>query len=893
MRLNLMKLNLWFGVKMNSLENKTLSELAAFLQDKAADYISAKNWTALVCWYIRINHFSGNAKKAAQWVRANSPIKDIDQICRLMAVGRMIAACSENADVYNFLLNLPTCKNEVLTALDAGKVIQFVTEKGEKTIQNLCRDDLRNLVNTFLGREVRNKPEKLFQPDLLIFAEKAFRAYGDTESKKRIAAQVVRKEFAESMFKSSLAGCSVMSDTCFNLDIDDELMQEWRRKCAEVEELGKQVMEAIRQKKEIARSRDIDGINLPVKQEKQPAPVKENVARSRDIRDIKDYSDEQIKVGDNRLQFCYEVYNLNISGLSINKAIRQVQESGNRFELARTYNRTNAGEELTEQNYYRWIDKLDKDENGVPVWDRLKLAPNVTGRKSSGFKGPEEFKKILLAIYLSRNQFGVQASYDEAVKLFRKNHPELSNVALPDVTHCRYWLKKTPKAVEIMCREGEVAYKNKVERAIYRDWSQVKVNDCWFADNRKFDIMVRKYNKEKNRWEAVRPWVCAFSDSKSWKIVGWSIGTDSIDSRVVINTFARAIHDYGEPASVYFDNGGDFQKRGFSQPVQFDQNGPKFSILEKLGILLHTSNPYNGRAKTIERVFGNFSRHFDKLFPCYLGNNPTARPENAAMYSKGDNVMFLPSLQEFTEEFEKWLAEYHTTQNKGKILNGDKVPANQPGLSPEQAFAQLPRITRPKRSEEEYKRCFLLPLDELRKVMRGGAVVIDKQDYVSDALYEYLDRKVMVQIDLVNRDHVYAFTPEGKYIAECIRPGTVPALVESEEDKKLLADEMQRQRISLKTVKENVSALTGGQLDKFSTQQLNQATPEQFRKLESGSAKVGIAGEYHSVQGDHAAKIYSLPGSKPPESQPPPQPAEEMSEEERKRHKEIFDAMYE
>ncbi|MBO4631662.1 MAG: Mu transposase C-terminal domain-containing protein, partial [Lentisphaeria bacterium] len=194
---------------------------------------------------------------------------------------------------------------------------------------------------------------------------------------------------------------------------------------------------------------------------------------------------------------------------------------------------------------------------------------------------------------------------------------------------------------------------------------------------------------------------------------------------------------------------------------------------------------------------------------------------------------------------------------------------------------------------DDYKRCFLLPLDELRKVMRGGAVVIDKQDYISDALYQYLDRKVMIQIDLQDSNHVFAFTPDGKFIAECLRPGTVPALAETEADKKLLADEMKRQRGSLKAAGQAAAALTGGQLDKFSAQQLDQATSEQFRQLEDGRAQVRIAGEYHSVQGDHAAKIYSLPGSEPPAEQPPPQPAEEMSEEERKQRQEFFDAMYE
>lgn len=865
---------------MNSFEGKTLPEVAAFLRLKAADYISAKNWTALACWHVRTNHFSGNAKRAAQWVRENSPIKDIDQICRLMAVGRLLSSVSGNADIYNFLLNLSTCKNEVLSALDAGQVVQFITERGEKALQEAGRDDLRGMVNTFLGRAVRNKPEKLFQPDLLIYAERAFLAYGDTESKKRIAAQVVRKEFAESMFKSSFAGCSVMSDTCFDLDIDDELMQEWRRKCAEVEELGKQVMEAIRKHKEDRAARGQDNKNLPVKQEKQPAAVK----KIEPPRDINDFSDKQLQVADQRLQFVHEVYELVINGVSVKQAVEQVnQGSGERFSLARTYNREDGGGDLTCSNYYRWKKLLDTDQWGNPDWNRLKLAPALAGKRSAGFNGPPEFEQILNALFLNRNQLPVSVCYSKAVELFRKNHPELSHVALPDKNHCRYWLGKTPAAVKTMKREGETAFNNTVAPYIHRDWSGVKVNQCWFADSRKFDIMVRKFNEEKNRWEAVRPWICAFSDAKSWKIVGYTIGTEAINSLVVINTFARAINEYGEPESVYFDNGGDYQKRGFSQPVQFVPNGPEFSILGKLGIYLHTADPYNGRAKPIERLFGNNSRSFDKLFACYLGNRPAVRPENAAMYSKGDNVMFLPSLQEFTEQFEKWLTEYHATPNRGKIVNDRILSASEPGMSPDEAYNHLPKVSRPRRSVEDYKRCFLLPLDELRKVMRGGAVVVDKQDYIADALYEYLDRKVMIQIDLQDRNHVYAFTQDGKFIAECVRPGTVPALVETEADKKLLAAEMKRQRHTLKTAGEAAAALTGGQLDKFSAGQLEQATPEQFRKLESGSAQVRIAGEYHSVQGDHAAKIYSLPGSQPPESQPTAQPAEEMSEEEQKK----------
>ena len=789
---------------MEDFKNKTLPELAAFLRTKAADYISAKNLTALACWHVRENHFSGNAKKAAQWVRDNSPIKDIDQICRLMAVGRLLSSVSGNADIYTFLLNLSTCKNEVLAALNAGQVIQFITERGDRALQEAGRDDLRNLVNSFLGRKIRNKPEKLFQPDLLIFAEKAART-DDPEDLQRIAAQAVKKAGWAAVFDCAAAQLSYMAAESFNSGLPAELQQDFRRKFAE---LAAEMKAAIRQREADKQT----GNALPVKQEKQPATV-QKIARPRDF---KDFSDLQLSVADQRMRFVHEVFNMRKNGIPVKDAIRMInEEGGDRFNLARTYNRENGGGCLSEQLYYKW-EKMLEDEDGNIIWDRLKLAPIVKGRKSTGFNGPKEFFSIFSGLYLHRNQLNFSACYDEAVKLFRQNYPEKSDVALPNVSHCRYWMKKTPEAVMILKREGETAFKNKVAPYVRRDWSGVKVNQCWFADSRKFDIMVRKFNEDKNRWEAVRPWICAFTDSRTWKCVGYTIGTDSIDSRTVINTFALAVNNCGEPDSVYFDNGGDYQKRGFSLPVQFEPDGPRFSILEKLGIKLRTAKPYNGRAKTIERIFGYHSRRFDRRFACYLGNRPAVRPENAAMYSKGNNVMFLPSLQEFTEEFKKWLAEYHATPNRGRIINGRPLAANEQGMSPDQAYNVLPRITRPKRSINEYRRCFLLPLNELRKVMRGGAVVIDKQDYVSDALYEYLDRKVMVQIDLQDGNHVYAYTPDGKFIAECVRPGTVPALAENEVDRLLLADEMKRQHGSLKAASEAAAALTGGQLDKFS-----------------------------------------------------------------------------
>lgn len=132
-------------------EERRARNLSETIRTLDAELAASYNRLALLCWTVRENNFAGNAKKAAQWVRENTSYKDTDRISRIMAVGRMIAACSKNADIYSFVLNLPPCKNEVLAVL-RGQVIRFVMERGEMALQEAGRDDLRGMVNTFLER---------------------------------------------------------------------------------------------------------------------------------------------------------------------------------------------------------------------------------------------------------------------------------------------------------------------------------------------------------------------------------------------------------------------------------------------------------------------------------------------------------------------------------------------------------------------------------------------------------------------------------------------------------------------------------------------------------------------------------------------------------------------
>lgn len=873
-----------------------LSSIPAGLEDKKQLFLSLNydlttgaNLQSLCIALIRLQHFPEEAGYQA-WVKENLQIRDSTEISHKSRVGFMIYHFRDNPEVFTFLVSFQFTKNAAIASIEPARLDEFFKRYSPDYLADVSRDELRALADRFQNKHKTRKPEgeNLIQADLFGYLLKGARK-SDPEEFNRLAERIVKKKRGVSAVYAAGSIGGMIAAPCFHAEDASSAAIKAARLNLEAAAARLAELEAEAVKREAGTSEASEA--LPVKSEAAPPAIR----RERREVTAEDLNNKQRLCRDQRYLFLKSVYDKVLAGMSPEAAVAEADtEAGARLEIARAYGRRSAGA-LTLQNYYSWLSLLGRDEAGAPDWsNNIALAPRQTGRRSLGKQGPEEFWKILNGIYQQRNQFGISECYRLAVKHYRANYPE-SREALPSENHCRYHLKQGNPCIAILKREGESAFKNKVAPYIRRDWSRVTVNQCWYADNRKFDVMVREWNGEKGRWTAVRPWICAFTDAKSWKYVGFRIATGSIDSRLVINTFAEAVYHNGEPEGVYFDNGGDFQKTGFSTPVKFSPDGPEFSILGALGIKLHTANPYNGRAKTVERIFGYQSRTFDKRFAAYLGNTPLVRPENAAMYAKAENVMALPTLQQFTECFKHWLSDYHNRPNRGRIINGRILGAGEPGMTPEQAYGILPKTARPARSVEEYKTLFRLPLPELRTVQRGGCVVVDKELYCSDALYEYLGkgRCIMVKLDLQDKNHVYAYTTDGKLIAECIRAGMVPALAESAEDKALLERAMKREKEVLRDTKQAAAALTGGQFDKFSVEQLEQATPEQFRTLADGRARLRIEGEYHSVKGDHNAKIYRLPGSDPlPENKPRPPMPEELDSRENAERRELLAGMY-
>jgi len=490
---------------------------------------------------------------------------------------------------------------------------------------------------------------------------------------------------------------------------------------------------------------------------------------------------------------------------------------------------------LTMYNCRHWMKLLGRRRDGSPDWDNSTALIDNYARGEKERQGDPIFWEFFFANYLTQACLSVSESYRRAAAKIRESNPF---AVLPAEHQCRYQVERLEASIVVGAREGEEALKNGYLDYIRRDWSEVEPGMMLVVDNRQHDCAVRKWDTEKNCWVAKRPYMCAMIDARSWVVAGWTITTEAPDANIIANTLALAIYNLGMrcPRYYYSDNGADFRKRGFATDVEID--GHKTCILRELGIDDITSLPYNAKAKTVERFFRDVADQFDRAQASYLGNKPGARPDAAAYYWK--NPEQLPSEQEFCQQVSDFFLDYYSRPKMGKIHGGrspieiwNSRPASAPQWTPERlAFA------------------FLLPLNETRTVHRGPAITIDKVEYYSDDLRPYLDKTVMVKVDRLVPERVFAFEPDGRLICICGTRALIKAVALGDADaRQSISESIARSRRQLKDVYAMIDELTGGR---------HLASPAELLAAPFDAIPIKV-GQMSSVKGAaHTFKAYAL-----------------------------------
>jgi hypothetical protein len=205
------------------------------------------------------------------------------------------------------------------------------------------------------------------------------------------------------------------------------------------------------------------------------------------------------------------------------------------------------------------------------------------------------------------------------------------------------------------CRFGELKFKEKYIRQ-HNTLLPTKRDTLWYGDGTKLNYYYRDENGQVatiNVYEVM--------DVYSEVFLGYHISKNE-DFEAQFHAYKMAMQTSGsKPYEIRFDNQGGHKKL---QSSQFFKNLARLAI---------TTQPYNGKSKTIESAFGRFQAEFLHKDWFFTGMNITAKSEESKMNREfiNANAANLPTLDEIIKIYEKrrqeWNEAIHYDSGKRRI----------------------------------------------------------------------------------------------------------------------------------------------------------------------------------------------------------------------------------
>lgn len=244
-----------------------------------------------------------------------------------------------------------------------------------------------------------------------------------------------------------------------------------------------------------------------------------------------------------------------------------------------------------------------------------------------------------------------------------------------------------------------------------------------------------------------------FLDWKSTALVGYEIMLEE-NTQNIASALRNAILNLGKiPKFVYLDNGKAFKGKYFLGSTDFNEIGLN-GIYEKLGITTIFANPYNARAKVIERFFLEMQESFEKLLPSYIGTsieNKPARLRRNEKFHAENHIEFTPTIQQTIQMINSWL-EYKNSlpspNNKSKTIKEILDSIERQEINPR-------------------KLDDLMMAQEIKTITSQGIRFL-KADYYNDALYG-LRQKVIIKYSLFDLSYLNVYTTSGKFLCRADR----------------------------------------------------------------------------------------------------------------------------
>ncbi len=366
--------------------------------------------------------------------------------------------------------------------------------------------------------------------------------------------------------------------------------------------------------------------------------------------------------------------------LRIVREWKQIQAAGGRGELTSARKQFCLANNISSGTLHNWVTGSDGGEEAL-----------LDGRSSprNSVVQYREYRAEVERQYLHEGEPKASSCHRIARAMARRNgweYPEGTHIAKDVVRR----LKTRKLSAVIRQREGEDAFLNRVCAYDERDYEHIYINgqlremysnDIWCGDHHPCDVLCWKprHGRDPNgpRNERTghffRPWLTAWEDIRSRRIVGRYFSDVPPTSTNVLLALRDAIHHCGNcvPNWVYIDNGKDYdvwwmqgqtkwQRRQYKVWSHGEEEAEKNQVLgiyQRLTIEVVHATPYNAKAKPVERWFGFYESDFGKLQPTYTGRNPQEKPERLERELKAGSA---PTLEEYSARASEWIDSiYH------------------------------------------------------------------------------------------------------------------------------------------------------------------------------------------------------------------------------------------
>lgn len=387
---------------------------------------------------------------------------------------------------------------------------------------------------------------------------------------------------------------------------------------------------------------------------------------------------------------------------------------------------------------YRWKKTLNDNKNN---YYSLVNNYNYTGESQLNTTLTDEEKQAFVELYYNDAQFNLGTAYD--ILKYRASKQGLSIKS--EATYRRFakYIERNHYDFDVLSRQGEKALKDKVVPSIRRDVENLQVGDILVADGNKLDFMIINPFTGK----PARATMVVFMDWASRDYLGYEI-MFSENTQCISSALRNAIIRLGKmPKVVYMDNGRAFKGKYFTGTDSLDSFK---GIYAQLGIRLTFAKPYNGKAKIVERSFGDFVKSCPPAVSSYIGSSILKQPAHIKRNEKFHKELHkddkIPTLEQAKLIIAEWLNFYRSKElENGKTINDIFEEGKGSGINIDMLDE-------------------LMMKSEVRTVKRN-TIKFFGYEYTSNDLYGIKD-KVYIKYSLFDISKIKVYSIKGEYICE-------------------------------------------------------------------------------------------------------------------------------